>query len=67
MRATSVEHVGKRSGKGYTQVSQVGCEGIVSKRLGSRYCSGWSPDWLRFKNPARVVRREAEEDWGGVR
>jgi ATP-dependent DNA ligase len=27
-------------------------EGIVSKRLGSRYCSGRSRDWLKFKNPA---------------
>ena len=44
---------------------QLGCEGIVSKRLGSRYRSGRSPDWLKFKNPAApAVRREAEEDWG---
>jgi ATP-dependent DNA ligase len=41
------------------------CEGIVSKRLGSRYRSGRSPDWLKFKNPeAPAVKREAEEDWG---
>ena len=41
-------------------------EGIVSKRLGSRYRSGRSPDWLKFKNPeAPAVKREAEEDWGG--
>jgi ATP-dependent DNA ligase len=39
--------------------------GIVSKRLGSRYGSGRSPDWLKVKNPAApAVRREAEEDWG---
>ena len=38
--------------------------GIVSKRLGSRYRSGRSPDGLKFKNPeAPAVRREAEEDW----
>ena len=30
---------------------QDGLEGIVSKRLGSRYRSGRSPDWLKFKNP----------------
>jgi hypothetical protein len=42
----------------------MGLEGIVSKRLGSRYRSGRSPDWLKFKNPeAPAVRREAEEDW----
>jgi ATP-dependent DNA ligase len=39
-------------------------EGIVSKRLGSRYRSGRSPDGLKFKNPeASAVKREAEEDW----
>jgi ATP-dependent DNA ligase len=37
----------------------MGLEGIVSKRLGSRYRSGMSPDWLKL--PA--VKREAEEDW----
>jgi ATP-dependent DNA ligase len=43
----------------------MGLEGIVSKRLGSKYRSGRSPDWLKFKNPAApAVSREAEEDWG---
>ena len=40
---------------------KMGLEGIVSKRLGSRYTSGRSPDWLKFKNPnAPAVKREAE-------
>jgi bifunctional non-homologous end joining protein LigD len=44
---------------------KMGLEGIVSKRLGSTYRSGHSPDWLKFKNPeAPAVKREAEEDWG---
>jgi bifunctional non-homologous end joining protein LigD len=43
----------------------MGLEGIVSKRLGSRYRSGRTGDWLKFKNPnAPAVKREAEEDWG---
>jgi bifunctional non-homologous end joining protein LigD len=43
---------------------KLGCEGIVSKRLGSRYRSGRSPHWLKIKNPAApAVKREAEEDW----
>jgi hypothetical protein len=45
----------------------LGCEGIVSKRLGSRYRPGPTkcPDWVKVKNPAApAVRREAEEDWG---
>jgi bifunctional non-homologous end joining protein LigD len=29
----------------------MGLEGIVSKRLGSPYRSGRSPDWLKMKNP----------------
>ena len=44
---------------------KLGCEGIVSKRLGSPYRFGRSADWLKVKNPAApAVRREAEEDWG---
>jgi hypothetical protein len=36
----------------------------VSKRLGSRYVSGRTRDWLKFKNSAApAVKREAEEDW----
>jgi bifunctional non-homologous end joining protein LigD len=47
---------------------QLGCEGIVSKRLGSPYRSGRSKDWLKFKNPAApAVRRESEEDWNTSR
>jgi bifunctional non-homologous end joining protein LigD len=42
----------------------LGCEGIVSKRRGSRYRSGRVGHWLKIKNPAApAVKREAEEDW----
>jgi bifunctional non-homologous end joining protein LigD len=42
----------------------LGCEGIVSKKLGSPYRSGRSPQWLKTKNPAAAaVRRLEEEDW----
>jgi bifunctional non-homologous end joining protein LigD len=48
----------------FAHACKLGAEGVVSKRLGSRYRSGRSPDWLKFKNPqAPAVRREAEEDW----
>jgi ATP-dependent DNA ligase len=48
----------------FRQACKLGLEGIVSKRLGSRYRSGRSPNWLKFKNPeAPAVKREAEEDW----
>jgi hypothetical protein len=43
---------------------KLGCEGIVSKRLGSKYRGGRSADWIKVKNPAApAVKREAEEDW----
>jgi bifunctional non-homologous end joining protein LigD len=49
----------------FREACKLGAEGIVSKRLGSRYRSGRSPDWLKFKNPAApAVKREAEEDCG---
>jgi bifunctional non-homologous end joining protein LigD len=49
----------------FQHACKMGLEGIVSKRLGSRYRSGRSPDWLKFKNPvAPAVKREEEEDWG---
>ena len=54
-----------RTGAVFQHACKMGLEGIVSKRLGSRYRSGRSPDWLKFKNPAApAVKREAEEDWG---
>jgi ATP-dependent DNA ligase len=52
----------------FQHACMMGLEGIVSKRLGSRYRSGRSPDWLKFKNPAApAVKREAEEDWNRSR
>ena len=48
----------------FREACKLGCEGIVSKRLGSIYRSGRSPLWLKVKNPnAPAVKREAEEDW----
>ena len=52
----------------FAHACKMGLEGIVSKRLGSRYRSGRSPDWLKMKNPdAPAVKREAEEDWSKER
>ena len=43
---------------------KLGCEGIVSKRLGSPYRFGRSNDWIKIKNPASpAVKREAEVEW----
>jgi bifunctional non-homologous end joining protein LigD len=49
----------------FREACRLGCEGIVSKRLGSPYRAGRSRYWVKVKNPkAPAVRREAEEDWG---
>ena len=49
----------------FRKACRLGCEGIVSKRLGSTYRRGRSPLWLKVKNPnAPAMKREAEEDWG---
>jgi bifunctional non-homologous end joining protein LigD len=49
----------------FREACKLGCEGIVSKRLGSPYRSGRSAHWVKVKNPkAPAVKREAEEDWG---
>jgi bifunctional non-homologous end joining protein LigD len=62
------EHIAEPGDVVFRHACKLGLEGIVSKRLGSRYRSGRSKDWLKFKNPeAPAVKREAEEDWGGRR
>jgi hypothetical protein len=50
----------------YKDACALGCEGIVSRRLGSPYRAGRSDRWLKIKNPAApAVRRLEEEDWNG--
>jgi len=59
------EHFYEDGAAVYRAACQVGCEGIVSKRLGSPYRSGRSKHWVKVKNPkAPAVKREAEENWG---
>jgi ATP-dependent DNA ligase len=48
----------------YRHACALGCEGIVSKRLGSPYRPGRQDCWVKVKNPAApAVLREAKEDW----
>jgi ATP-dependent DNA ligase len=44
----------------YKHACALGCEGIVSKRLGSPYRSGRSAHWLKIKNP--TARPAPEHD-----
>jgi bifunctional non-homologous end joining protein LigD len=59
------EHIEHDDGETvFRHACKMGLEGIVSKRKGSPYRSGRSPDWLKMKNPAcAAVKREKEEDW----
>ena len=58
------EHYGAYGAFVYQEACLLGCEGIVSKRLGSPYRSGRSKAWLKIKNPAApAARREVEEEW----
>jgi bifunctional non-homologous end joining protein LigD len=48
----------------YEQACALGCEGIVSKRLGSPYRSGRNDSWIKVKNSAApAAKRVDEEDW----
>ena len=59
------EHIEGDGPTVFAHACRLGLEGIVSKRKGSSYRSGRSPDWLKMKNAnAPAAKREAEEDWG---
>jgi bifunctional non-homologous end joining protein LigD len=58
------EHLHGEGTEIFEHACKLGCEGIVSKRVGSRYVSGRSSHWLKAKNPAApAAQREVEEDW----
>jgi bifunctional non-homologous end joining protein LigD len=59
------EHFDEDGAIVFREACRLGCEGIVSKRLGSLYRSGRSKHRVKVKNPkAPAVKPEAEEDWG---
>src|SRR5262249_8768417 len=59
------EHLAQPGDLVFRHACKLGCEGIVSKRLGSRYRSGRSPGWLKVKNPAAPAgEREGGEGLG---
>jgi hypothetical protein len=47
----------------FAKACELGLEGIVSKRAGSRYSSGNSRQWLKSKNPA-FHRLDRAFGWG---
>ena len=51
------EHLSHPGDLVFCHACKMGLEGIVSKRLGSRYRSGRTKDWLKFKNPDAPARQ----------
>ena len=48
----------------FKHICQLGLEGIVSKKLGSKYESGRSSLWLKTINPnAPALKRLEHENW----
>jgi bifunctional non-homologous end joining protein LigD len=62
------EHIEHDDGETvFRHACKMGLEGIVSKRKGSPYRSGRSPDWLKMKNPnAPAVTREIGRRLGAL-
>jgi bifunctional non-homologous end joining protein LigD len=49
----------------FKHACKLGLEGVISKRRGSCYISGRSPDWIKLKNPnSPAVKRETKENCG---
>jgi ATP-dependent DNA ligase len=47
----------------YKHACALGCDGIVSKRLGSPYRSGRADCWVKVNNPTAPAANRLEEDW----
>jgi bifunctional non-homologous end joining protein LigD len=61
-----MEHIEAEGAIVFNHACKLGAEGIVSKRVGSRYVAGRTDKWVKTKNPeAPAVRRLEEEDWNG--
>jgi hypothetical protein len=60
------EHLAHDGESVFWHACALGCEDIVSKRLGSTYRSGRSKDWLKFKNPEAPDGESIVEHVAGV-
>ena len=50
----------------YKHACALGCEGIVSKRLGSPYRSGRANFWIKVKNPDAPAAKRIEDGIGSI-
>jgi bifunctional non-homologous end joining protein LigD len=62
------DHIEGHGARFFKAAVELGLEGIVSKRAGSRYCSGPSKSWLKIKNmvESEFVLLGTERDESGV-
>ena len=51
----------------FREACKLGCEGIVSKRVGSIYRRGRSPNWIKVKNPIAVSEARGRRGLEAVR
>jgi ATP-dependent DNA ligase len=59
-KAMYVEHLGAEHGQAlHEYATELGCEGIISKRSASLYRGGQNRDWLKIK-PPEVRKRQRE-------
>jgi hypothetical protein len=49
----------------FREACKLGCEGIVSKRIGSSYRPGRSPHWVKVKNPRESRIKKTPALWLG--
>jgi bifunctional non-homologous end joining protein LigD len=61
------EHLPQSADLVFRHACKLGARRDRLKRLGSRYRSGRSPDWLKMKNPAAPAVKQAEETGDGER
>jgi bifunctional non-homologous end joining protein LigD len=60
------QQIDARADVAFQHICQLGLEGIVSKKLGSKYESGRSTIWLKTINPkAPALQRLEQENWRG--
>jgi ATP-dependent DNA ligase len=52
------EHLHGDGAEVFAHACKLGCEGIVSKRVGSRYVSGRTDNWVKVENPVGLARAD---------
>ena len=58
------EHIAEEGAVVFAHACRLGAEGIVSKKIDSKYRSGRCPVWIKVRNPASIaLQRERSKIW----